>query len=98
MIGRFIKFTVTFVEAFMFQEQKFPVPGIVRDILGFLEKLGLSSDALGDMKTIWDLYNGETSMCHRRSPHATWHEKAAHGFMHIQNVASLLITEVKRSC
>merc|ERR1719491_1212727 len=39
MIGRFLKFTVTFVEAFMFQEEMIPVPPAVRDIVGWLEKL-----------------------------------------------------------
>jgi len=95
MIGRFLKFTVTFIDAFLFQEEQIDTPQAIRDML---ELFGLDSDGLGDMYTTWDLYNQEESLCDDRSPHAKWHEKAAHGFMHIQNVASLLITEVKTSC
>jgi len=98
LIGRFLNFVITFVEAFVFQEELISVPDVVRDIVGFLDNLGLASGSLADMKQFWDLYNTQTNFCHDRSPHGLWHEKAAHGLLHIQNVASLLTTDVKRSC
>jgi len=98
MIGHFIKFTLTFVEAFMYQEEKIPIPGSVRDLIRWLADLGFTSERFADMKSTWDLYNGETDMCHRRAAHGIWHEKAADGFMHIQNVAALLVTQVRQKC
>jgi len=97
LVGRFLKFTLTFVEAFMFQEALIKPPAILRTLFSLLSGLG-GSGSLRDMEITWDIYNGQKSWCHNRSPHATWHEKAAHGLMHIENVAALLISDVRRSC
>jgi len=98
LISNFIKFALTFVEAFMYQEEKVPIPDSFRDLIRWLAKLGFTTEGWADMKSTWDLYNGQANMCHDRAPHGIWHEKAADGFMHIQNVAALLIREVRRKC
>lgn len=87
-----LKFIVTFVEALVFQEEKVPVPDAIRDVVAFLDNLGLTSTLLSDMSDTWDMYNGFN--CTARSDHAIWHEKAAHGLVHMLNVAEWFRTGV----
>jgi len=85
IVEHMLKFALTFVEAFVFQEKVIPVPKPIREIVGVLDRLGVTSDLLSDMKPTWDYYNGFD--CKVRSDHATWHEKASHGLVHISIVA-----------
>jgi len=80
-----LAFIVTFVEALVFQEKQLPVPKPIRDALGFLDRLGMTSDRLRVMHVTWDYYNGFN--CRAKSDHATWHEKAAQGLIHFLEVA-----------
>jgi len=93
-LGEIAKFAVIFIEALIFQEQTIPVPPAVRDVLAFLDNLGLTGDLLTDMKVTWDYYNGEN--CTARSDHANWHEKASHGLIHFVYVAEIFLT--KHNC
>jgi len=93
VLETFLKFLVTFVEALVFQEQKIPVPAPIRDVWGFFDQLGLSSDLLADMRITWEYYNGFN--CRARSDHTTWHEKASYGLIHSMNLAELYNTGVE---
>lgn len=86
-----LAFALTFVEAFAFQEELVEIPQSIRDIISFLESIGLNPGS-SEMVETWDLYNGERAMCIARSPHATWHEKAAHGLVHLTRVAEIIMT------
>jgi hypothetical protein len=95
LLGHLLKFAVTFVEALVFQEKQLPVPPVIRDIVGWLDKLGILTDALADMDTTWSLYNGFN--CTGRTDHASWHEKAAHGFVHMYAMADFFASGIKSS-
>jgi len=96
LLGGMLNFAITFVEAFVFQEELIPVPGWLRDVVKFLAMLGFTADGNSDMRETWDAFNGQARMCYNRSPHSTWHEKAAHGLIHISNVARLMVNGVRR--
>lgn len=97
LIGRMLSFAITFVEAFVFQEELIDAPSWLRDAVAFMNTIGLSTN--DEMAETWDIYNTQKDWCHTRSPHATWHEMASHGLLHISNVASLMTSDVKRgSC
>jgi len=98
LVGGMLNFAFTFLEAFVFQEELIPVPGWVREVVKFLAKPGFSTDGISDMKDTWDVFNGQAKMCSNRSPHSTWHEKAAHGLLHISNVAKLIVNDVRTTC
>merc|ERR1719203_1152997 len=87
VLETFLKFLVTFVEALVFQEKQIPVPKPIRDVWGFFDQLGFSSDLLADMKITWEYYNGFN--CRARSDHTTWHEKASYGLIHSMKLAAL---------
>merc|ERR1719469_610499 len=87
VLEHFLNFLVTFVEALVFQEKKIPVPKAIRDVWGFIDQLGFSSDLLAEMKITWDYYNGFN--CRARSDHTTWHEKASYGLIHSMRLADL---------
>jgi len=87
VLETFLKFLVTFVEALVFQEKQIPVPKPIRDVWGFFDQLGFSSDLLADMKITWEYYNGFN--CRARSDHTTWHEKASYGLIHSMKLAQL---------
>jgi hypothetical protein len=93
LLNHLLKFAVTFVEALVFQEKMIPTPPVIREIVGWLDKLGLLTDALADMDTTWELYNGFN--CPARSDHASWHTKAAHGFVHMYDMADIFATRIK---
>jgi hypothetical protein len=88
-----LKFTVTFVEALVYQEKMIPLPPIFKDVAVWLDRLGVLTDALSDMARTWDIYNGFD--CLARSDHAIWHEKAAHGFVHMFEMADTFANRVR---
>lgn len=92
VLGSFLKFLLTFVEALVFQEQQIPVPKEIRDVWGFIDRLGFSTDLLADMRIQWDYYNGFN--CRERSDHTTWHEKASYGLIHSLRLAELFSSGV----
>lgn len=89
VVTRTLQFLVTFVEALAFQEKQIPVPQSIRDVLTSIEST-LGGVTL-EMEESWDLYNGEKQFCKDRSPHMSWHEKAAHGLLHFAKVAEWLV-------
>merc|ERR1711920_421085 len=93
VLETFLKFLVTFVEALVFQEKQIPVPKPIRDVWGFFDQLGFSSDLLADMRITWEYYNGFN--CRARSDHTTWHEKAAYGLMHSNKLAEIFNSMVE---
>jgi len=95
VIVKMAKFMITFVEAFIFQEQKIPVPKPIRDLFAIFDLLGISSDLLSDMGPAWNYYNGEEAMCNLRSSHGVWHEKCAHAMIHVTDLAALMIANTK---
>ena len=64
----------------MVQEQEIGAPGCIRDLAGWLDRLGFSANLQPGVVITWGYYNGFD--CKGRSDHATWHEKAAHGLVH----------------
>merc|ERR1719491_2280917 len=96
VVKKLLSFAVTFVEALVFQEQQLPVPPVIRSILDAMRKVGLDSGLLNDMHGDWDLYNKFN--CEARSDHARWHVVAAHGLVHISEVADILVGRVKKQC
>jgi len=89
-----LKFAVVFVEALVYQEKTLPVPKILKDVIVWADKAGITGDLLSDMVVTWDYYNGEN--CIARSDHANWHQKASHGLIHFTTVAELFLT--KHNC
>jgi len=96
LIGRFLAFVGTFAEASVFEEEN--LPDEIREVFNWLSKLGLATDGFSDMRLTWDIYNGQTEECNRRSPRAAFKEKAVHAMMHIQKVATMMIGDVERKC
>lgn len=89
VVTRTLQFLITFVEALVFQEKQIPVPQIVRDI--FISIESLLAGVTVEIEETWDIYNGERDFCKDRSPHMSWHEKAAHGLVHFAHIAKHLI-------
>jgi len=98
LFNSMLDFCFTFVEAFLFQEELVPIPDIFRDILLFFESIGSTIGSYSDLRETWELYNGEKRMCESRSPHMSWHEKAAHGLVHIAKVAEIMLTNTGPGC
>merc|ERR1719350_2164567 len=75
VVTRTLQFLITFVEAIVFQEKQVPVPPFVRDLFSSIE--ATLGEVTLEMEETWDLYNGQEAYCKDRSPHMSWHEKAA---------------------
>lgn len=90
----FIGFALSFGEAFIFQEEQLPVPGIIRELFDFLNL----ADTTSEMQLEWDHFNGQQGTCHGRSAHSIWHEKSAHGFTKMVKVAEQFAYQIGRGC
>lgn len=94
IVGQFTAFTLTYVEALVYQGNTISLPPALRSILDAVDALGLNSDLISNMERTWELYNGQD--CLGRADHSVWHHRAGHGFLHLFDMAESLVTRTKK--
>jgi len=91
---RFVQFSVSMIQALIYQESVVKLPKGVRNfyvsmINGF-SKLGFGVEHRSMIGKAWNVYNGNEKYCNKIS-HAMWHEYASHGIGHMLELMQIFV-------
>jgi len=92
--SQFAQFSVSMIQALIFQESIVPMPTTARKVyvamINGLSKIGVGVEHKSVIGKAWNVYNGNDKYCNKIS-HSMWHEYASHGIGHMLELMQIFV-------